>query len=537
MSKIPFKRFGVMPDLSRNAVMDIPTLKRFAKTISEMGYNTLLLYTEDTYEIPEEPYFGHHRGRYSQADIQDLVAYCDTLGMEVIPCIQTLAHLEGIFKWKQYECVRDTGNILLAESERTYELIRNMFRSVKKAYKTDQVHIGMDEAHLLGAGKYQDLHGYHSRFEILSRHLKKVCEMAKEEGLKPNIWGDMFFRISNNGNYYTPNPKLELDKIGELPDNLAVTSWDYYTCHRRTVHNMIAAHQKLGREVWYGGGIWTWKGFAPDNRFSIRASKVSMEECQKLGVENYFLTMWCEAGGGTSRFSGLPALFACAKMAQGETSMKNIAAEFEKRYGIPFARFIDLDMTTRKAGLKAGGGVVTNPETYLLYNDALFGKFDAAVTEKDAPLYRTLARRLAKYRNHEEYGYLFRSQAALARTLSRKADLTVRTRKAYLAGDKEAMKEILTRDYPYILKNLKEFITHFRALWLTDNRPQGLEIQEARLGGLYTRISSCRARLWDWVENGTRIPELEEPVLDFRLSVKTHTFQDTWSHQISNGRP
>ncbi len=536
MSKIPFKRFGVMPDLSRNAVMDIPTLKRFAKTISEMGYNTLFLYTEDTYEIPEEPYFGHHRGRLSQADIRELVAYCDTLEMEVIPCIQTLAHLEGIFKWKQYLDIRDTGNILLAESERTYELIRNMFRSIKNSYKTDQVHIGMDEAHLLGAGKYQTLNGYKPRFDILSRHLKKVCEMAKEEGLKPNIWGDMFFRMSNGGAYYQQNPVLELDKIGELPDNLSVTSWNYYTCHRRTVHNMILAHQKLGREVWYGGGIWTWKGYAPDNRFSIRTSRVSMEECQKLGVENYFLTMWCEAGGGTSRFSGLPALFACAKMAQGETSMKKIAAEFEKRYGIPFARFIDLDMTTRKTEMTAKGGAVTNPETYLLFNDPLMGKFDDSVTGKEVPLYRTLARRMAKYRNHEEYGYLFRSQAALARTLSRKADLTIRTRNAYLAGDKEAMKEILSKDYPYILKNLKEFIAHFRALWLTENRPQGLEVQEARLGGLYARLGSCRARLWDWVENDTRIPELEEPVLNFRRQSEKHIFQDGWTNHITAGR-
>ena len=33
-----------------------------------MGLNSLMLYMEDTYEIPEYPYFGHLRGRYSQSD-------------------------------------------------------------------------------------------------------------------------------------------------------------------------------------------------------------------------------------------------------------------------------------------------------------------------------------------------------------------------------------------------------------------------------------------------------------------------------------
>ncbi|MBR3836804.1 MAG: beta-N-acetylhexosaminidase [Clostridia bacterium] len=540
MSKIPFKRFGVMPDLSRNAVMDIPTLKRFAKTISEMGYNTLLLYTEDTYEVPGEPYFGHHRGRYSQDDIRDLVAYCETIGVEVIPCIQTLAHLEAIFKWVQYRnTVLDTGNILLAEDERTYELIRNMLKSIKACYKSRVVHVGMDEAHLLGAGKYQSIHGYKTRFEILSRHLEKVCEMCRELDLEPQIWGDMFFRLCNDGAYFVKKPNLDLEKIGELPDNLSITAWDYYKIDRTMVHNMIAAHQKLGREVWYGGGIWTWKGYAPDNRFSIRCSTISMEECMKLGVENYFITMWCEAGGGTSRFAGLPALYACSRIARGEKSMKEIARGFEEKFGISYHRFLDLDLTyPRKYDISknAGGGNVCNPETYLLFNDPLFGKYDAAVTGAEAPLYQKLAKRLAKYRNHPEYGYLFRSQAALARTLSRKVELTIRTREAYLAGDKAAMTEILTKDYPYVLKNLKEFITSFRALWLIDNRPQGLEVQEARLGGLYTRLVSCRARLQDWVDNGTPIPELEEPVLDFRTKGLAHLFKDGWGNWITAGR-
>ena len=60
---------GIMLDCSRNAVMKPEKVKEFAKIIADMGYNMLQLYTEDTYEIKDEPFFGHMRGRYSQEEI------------------------------------------------------------------------------------------------------------------------------------------------------------------------------------------------------------------------------------------------------------------------------------------------------------------------------------------------------------------------------------------------------------------------------------------------------------------------------------
>ena len=74
MSKTDFKRFGLMMDMSRNSVMNMPSLKKLIPALADMGYNFIMLYTEDTYEIPEEPYFGHFRGRYTQAELKDFVA-------------------------------------------------------------------------------------------------------------------------------------------------------------------------------------------------------------------------------------------------------------------------------------------------------------------------------------------------------------------------------------------------------------------------------------------------------------------------------
>ena len=45
------KMLGVMLDCSRNAVMRPEKVVEFASIIAKMGYNTLMLYTEDIIEL------------------------------------------------------------------------------------------------------------------------------------------------------------------------------------------------------------------------------------------------------------------------------------------------------------------------------------------------------------------------------------------------------------------------------------------------------------------------------------------------------
>jgi hypothetical protein len=57
-----FRSVGAMIDVSRNAVLQpemfVWLLRRFALA----GVNMVMLYTEDTYELPGRPFFGYMRG-------------------------------------------------------------------------------------------------------------------------------------------------------------------------------------------------------------------------------------------------------------------------------------------------------------------------------------------------------------------------------------------------------------------------------------------------------------------------------------------
>ena len=106
------KRLGVMLDCSRGAVYTVEALKKYIDVLAKMGYNSLQLYTEDTYEIKEEPYFGYMRGRYSADELRQLDSYAASKGIELIPCIQTLAHLSGDVYKRQVLCPRASAKIL-----------------------------------------------------------------------------------------------------------------------------------------------------------------------------------------------------------------------------------------------------------------------------------------------------------------------------------------------------------------------------------------------------------------------------------------
>ena len=65
-----------MIDCSRNAVMKLEAIKRFVDIMSALQNDTLMLYTEDTYGVDDEPLFGYMRGRYSKKEIMELDEYC-----------------------------------------------------------------------------------------------------------------------------------------------------------------------------------------------------------------------------------------------------------------------------------------------------------------------------------------------------------------------------------------------------------------------------------------------------------------------------
>ncbi len=513
-----FNTLGVMIDMSRNAVMSLPALKRFLTILKKMGYNCVMLYTEDTYEIDGEPYFGYMRGRYSKDEMKEIDAFATELGMEVIPCIQTLAHLNAFLRWNQIPV--DCNDILLTDDERTYEFIDHMFATLSECFKSKKIHIGMDEAHMLGRGKHLDIHGYETVDSIIKRHLNKVCEIAAKYNYEPMIWSDMFFRPWNNGVYRVGKAKIPDEYISSLPDSVIPVYWDYYAPNEQDYSNMIENHKQLSKKTWFAGGSWCWYGMIPYNKYTLKTMLPAIRACKQHKLRNVFFTMWGDDGAECSHFSQLPSLFYLAEYSKGNTDEEKIKAKFKRMVGIDYDEFMTIDLPNE---VLPYDGTPKNPSKYMLYSDYFNDFLDYTVKPGAGAVYADYSTQLrAVAKKSRRYGYVFDSAAKLCDVLEIKYELGLRTRRAYEAGDKEALRSLAQNEYARVYKLLDIYARAFERQWMTDNKPQGFDIQDLRLGGIIRRTDACRRRILDYV-NGKieRIDELEVALLPFREKEKS----------------
>lgn len=509
------KMLGVMIDCSRNAVMRLDKVKQYANIIKKMGYNTLMLYTEDTYEIESQPYFGHLRGRYTKEELKEINGYCNSIGIELVPCIQTLAHLEAMFKWKPlYSDINDCDDILFIGEEKTYQLIDEMFKTITECFSSKNIHIGMDEAYMVGSGRYQSKHGYCKRFDIINEHLHKVCELAEKYSLKPMIWSDMFCKLaadqSGTGNQYDKVDETKILEKAAIPENVSLVYWDYYNLEREHYDIMIKRNKLFRRPVIFAGGAWTWNGFAPDNDFSIRTTEAAVDACNANQIDGMIFTIWGDDGAECSVFSVLPSLMYAAEKAKGNNDIDSIKKKFKEIVDVEFDSFMLLDKLDKPGNKHEKEPAVSK---YLLYNDPFMGIRDSKCSNEDNVYFEKLAREIRKIPEKGEFSYVFDYLEKLADVLAIKASLGIRTRETYLQNNRDEIKNII-EDYAETLQRLEVFYETYRERWYLENKPHGFDVMDLRLGGVIRRMQNCKDRLEKYVnEEIQNIPELEEPVL------------------------
>ena len=153
-----FTMNGAMFDVSQscNCIKDPRYLFR---KMAIMGLNMFMFGCEDSFVVENEPYFGYMRPRYTENELRAFDDYAFDLGIELIPCIQTLAHLTDPLHWAAYSGIKEDKACLLVDEPRTYEFIRNLLVAASRPFRTKRIHIGMDEAMNLGQGNYLKKHG------------------------------------------------------------------------------------------------------------------------------------------------------------------------------------------------------------------------------------------------------------------------------------------------------------------------------------------------------------------------------------------
>lgn len=506
-----FRELGVLIDVSRNAVVKVETLKKFIRILSLLGYNFCGLYIEDTIKIKNEPYFGYLRGAFTEKEIKEIDEYAQKYEIELRPYIQTLAHLNQIVRYEEYQKIIDTDDILLVGDKRTEILLENLIGTIAQCFSSRKLNIGMDEAHMLGLGKYLNRNGYQNRQEIMRKHLEKVLEICRKYGFKVQMWSDMFFRLAFQGEYYSHDIK-KLENV-EIPPDVEIGYWDYYSIEKEHYESMIRNHKMLTENVAFIGSAWKWTGFIPHNRYSILNGKAALPVCREQKIASVTLTCWGDDGAEASVFSILPTLYEDANLAYTSKMEENA---FRLVTGYNLKEFLMLDDVNPYT---ENGNVHNNASKYLLYNDPLIGVFDSLVEADIAEWYRNIGNKMKDFSQREEgkeFSYIFDTAYRLCSVLEKKAYLGRKIKEAYDKKEIDRLKEISIKEIPDILDRVEQLYRSFRIQWDLENKQFGFEVQSIRFGGLIQRLKDTKRILDEYMkEPSGKIDMLEEERLPF----------------------
>lgn len=333
-------------------------------TLRQMGLNMLMLYCEDSFDVKKQPYFGYMRSRYTEEELRKCDDYAYMFGIEMIPCIQTLAHFWDILKWHVFDDISENECCLLVGDEKTYQFLYDLIEAATRPFRSKRIHIGMDEAYGLGRGTFYDKNGYVAPQEIMKIHLNHVLKITKELGLQPMMWSDMFFSGIDYRNIGTDLNKIEIsqDRIDCCPDGVQLVYWNYYHNDENFYDVAIDIHRMFSEPV-FAGGIWTWVGFGR----TFKSTEAALNMCKKKSVKEVFVTIWGDNGTECLYRTAILGLALYAEHSYSETlNDDQLKERFEFITKAHYEDFLALEGLDYTPGIENVANTSFNPSKWLI---------------------------------------------------------------------------------------------------------------------------------------------------------------------------
>lgn len=527
----PIKEVSVSLDFSRNAVMTVEKIETYLLHLSALGVNTLYMYTEDTYEVSGEAYFGYLRGKYSVEEIQRVVQYANKVGIEVVPAIQTLAHLTQFLRWPMMENIKEDAHTILIDEERSYIVIQRMIDACKMMYQSKRIHLGMDEAYQAGLGRYLDLHGFVPRVELILRHLEKVVDMVKSAGLEPMIWSDFVYKMldtTNTSRLYYPEAKINPEYASKYPKDLTYVHWDYGCEEVAQYKKVIKNHLEFCDKDHYmlATGAHIFGKIAPNHGKSINTMRAGVQACKELELKRVMMTTWGDDGQEIEHVHALiSAYYYCETIYSEHVVPENIQISMDSLLGDEAYQFLyNLTYFDEVFGVQKDNPMMGNISRSILWQDPLLGIYDKHILlynqmyEKSLGYYyQELAEKLK--RNQFDDGDVFliikQRYILLAEVLSLKSDLGIQLQEARKSENKADLQRIQGSIIEPLIKKFENLYESHEQVWDYFYKSNGWEVLERRYATSISRLKTTSRKINRYIQTEIGLEELLEEKLLF----------------------
>ena len=113
-------------------------------------------------------------------------------------------------------------------NQKVYDFIGELLASLKECFSSRSIHLGMDEAHMLGLGNYLKKNGYRKSSLLMKEHCEKVLNLCQDLDLEPMVWSDMYITSNTGKGYYDVDSSTDTCSWEKPDSNLGLVYWDYF---------------------------------------------------------------------------------------------------------------------------------------------------------------------------------------------------------------------------------------------------------------------------------------------------------------------
>ncbi len=478
---------GLMLDVSRGKVPSVASVREILDLCVRLKLNVLMLYTEHTFRFRRHPEIGEGSSPFTAEELQELDADAVERHVDLVPCLQSLGHMERILSLPRYRGLDESGRgwTLSPADPGSYALLGDLYDEYLPNFRSARFNANCDEPWDLGRGRSEPRAKAIGRGRLFLDHVRKVADLARRHGKGTLIWGDVVHE----------HP----DVVDRIPRELVLLDWWY---EAEGDFERVRVFRDNGLAFWVCPGTASWNSLFP--RVATAEANVTAwaDAARRFGGEGLLCTDWGD-GGHANLQGGSWLAFAWA--AQQAWSGAAEPRRFDRAFGNVLFGVADGEAARcyrELGGFHDPGFTVHNASPLqLLFHDDLERAYFVQGT-KPALLRRGLGRlESARERiraGEESFGHDATTHAELLHA----ADASILAlEKAAAAHDWLAWRRRparldargrrrLARRLAALAKEQTTLLRRLRRLWLARARPSNFEIAKRRVD---VSIRSLRA--------------------------------------------
>ncbi|MFP6638714.1 MAG: glycoside hydrolase family 20 zincin-like fold domain-containing protein [Myxococcota bacterium] len=305
---------GIMLDISRGKVPTRESLESLVDLCVRLKLNLLMLYTEHTFRFRRHPEIGRNDSPLDSETLSRLDRYAKERHVQLVPCLQSLGHMEHILKLPKYRALSETerGWALAPVDPKTYTLLSDLYDEYLPNFESGYFNANCDEPWDLGQGRSKRRSDRLGPGGLYLEHVERVRELAKDHGKRTMIWAD----------FIHAHP----ERIPEIHPDLILLDWWY---EAQFEYDRVAVFAENDLKFMVCPGTSSWNSLFPRVQNSVLNISRWADAARRHGAMGLLNTDWGD--GGHYNLQG-NSLFAYAWGAQEAWSGSPEARAFDRAF-------------------------------------------------------------------------------------------------------------------------------------------------------------------------------------------------------------